>query len=476
MNRLNHNHLFWIITLGIAFSLTLPVLIQDGMFMDGELYAAVSHNLANGIGTFWFPYFSHNNIAGIANSFHEQPPLFFAFQSIFFKVLGSSLYVERFFTFLMFLASIFLISKLWKLINLDNIELQKLSWLPVLLWSIIPVCFWSYSNNMIENMLTVIVLLNVILQLTPFFKPTDTKKTYLYFILSGLLLFTGFLTKGLPALFPVVLPFILAYFFNKYTYMEATRHFLIMIITFFMCLVLVLLSEAGKESLYNYVFLRLFNRVQNVPTTANRFDTLYRLLTELIIPFVFVFIVKFYGKGNFKDLNNRPMVITFLFLGLSGIIPLLLTMVQKGFYMVPALPFFSISLSIYVASDINRIVASGNKIFKLMTKSFAIITPVLLFTLLLINFGGYARDEEKLKDLKLISLKIPEKTIFQCSPSILEDWSLRTYGARYYYYGFETEKNEHHYFITTKDVNISLDTSYKKMNFETNFYEVYSVN
>ena len=34
--------------------LVLPVLIMDGMFMDGVLYACVSKNLANGFGSMWW--------------------------------------------------------------------------------------------------------------------------------------------------------------------------------------------------------------------------------------------------------------------------------------------------------------------------------------------------------------------------------------------------------------------------------------
>src|SRR3954468_4463643 len=92
--------LFWIISICALIGLTLPVLIQNGMFMDAMLYTSVSHNLSQGIGTFWFPQFSLQNVAGL-KSFHEQPPLVFGIQAIFFKIFGDSLYVERFYTFLM---------------------------------------------------------------------------------------------------------------------------------------------------------------------------------------------------------------------------------------------------------------------------------------------------------------------------------------------------------------------------------------
>ena len=165
MNKIQNrtiNLFLWVFTLSVAFILTLPVLIQDGMFMDGVLYTAVSHNLANGIGTFWFPSFSFNNLAGIQNSFHEQPPLVFGIQALFFKLLGDSMYVERFYIFLCLLINILLIKKLWELIFKGDEHTKALSWLPVLFWISIPVCFWSFSNNMHENTVSIFILASII--------------------------------------------------------------------------------------------------------------------------------------------------------------------------------------------------------------------------------------------------------------------------------------------------------------------------
>ena len=43
---------FFIVTLALFIGLILPVLIQDGMFMDGQLYTNVAKNQGNGIGAF----------------------------------------------------------------------------------------------------------------------------------------------------------------------------------------------------------------------------------------------------------------------------------------------------------------------------------------------------------------------------------------------------------------------------------------
>lgn len=162
---------FWLITFSLLIGLTLPTLIQDGMFMDAMLYTSVSHNLSMGIGTFWFPQFSVHNLATLS-SFHEQPPLVFGIQALFFKLLGDSLYVERFYTLLTMCITALLIHMFWKDIFTNN-NLKKMGWLPILLWISIPVCFWSYSNNMHENTMGIFTLLAVLLM----YKSFQTKKT-----------------------------------------------------------------------------------------------------------------------------------------------------------------------------------------------------------------------------------------------------------------------------------------------------------
>src|ERR1022692_1748202 len=138
---------YWLITISVLFILVVSQLIQDGMFSDGLLYVCVSKNLANGIGTFWHPYFGNT----LKTPFHEQPPLYFGILAVFFKVFGQSMYVERLFCLLTLVITGFYISKIWKvLVGKDETNASN-SWLPVLLWITVPVCFWTYTNLVEET-------------------------------------------------------------------------------------------------------------------------------------------------------------------------------------------------------------------------------------------------------------------------------------------------------------------------------------
>ena len=432
MNKIQNrtiNLFLWVFTLSVAFILTLPVLIQDGMFMDGVLYTAVSHNLANGIGTFWFPSFCFNNLAGIQNSFHEQPPLVFGIQALFFKLLGDSMYVERFYIFLCLLINILLIKKLWELIFKGDEHTKALSWLPVLFWISIPVCFWSFSNNMHENTVSIFILASII-----FILRTIQDKKPLHLIWAGLFIFLGSFSKGIPGLFPIAVPLVFMYK-DQIPFKKAVLYSLALLGIVGFLYGIIMISSSARESLYNYFVLRLLKRVNDVPTTSYYFDSLVRLVMESGIMIGIVLIIRLSTrKLQLERTDHSKKAITFFMIGLLGVLPLMLTLVQKGFYMVPALPFIAIGFAILITPQINML------LFKLEQSKFAsalkivfVLLAIISITLPILNVGKSSRDKQKLEDIHLLATAIPAKSVINCSPDLLGDWSLQTYLSRYYF-------------------------------------------
>ncbi len=450
------NFFFWLFTISVAFILTLPILIQDGMFLDGVLYSAVSHNLANGIGTFWFPSFSLNNLAGMHNSFHEQPPLVFGIQALFFKVFGNSFYVERFYTFITLLANIILIKKLWEIIFKENEKIKSISWLPVLFWITIPVCFWSYSNNMHENTVSIFILFAIIFQFKAF-QENKNGNALLFIFISGIFIFLASFSKGLPGLFPLVVPFLFLFKNDKVTFKKALLYSVILLAIVAGIYGIILLNKNARESLYNYFFLRLLKRVNDVPTTTNYLDTLFRLGQESIIQIGIILIVKLSTKKFkliFPSLNSKAIL--FLSIGFMGILPLMLTLVQKGFYMVPALPFIAIGLSIFIANEVYFLACEKlpeSKFSNYLKSTFGLIAIVSII-LPILNIGKFSRDKEKLRDIHLIGTILPNHAVINCSKELLSDWSLQTYLSRYYFISLDINA-PHSYFLCDKSEFLS---------------------
>ena len=142
------------------------------------------------------------------NSFHW----FLEFSLFSTKYLGNSLYIERFYTFLMIVLIYFLISKLWRTVFEGKPNYSKLDWLPTLLWIGIPVCFWSYRSNMLENTVSVFALCSILIS---YKQILSNKEKLILWIISGFFVFLSSFSKGLPGLFLIGFPNIIFFNYKK---------------------------------------------------------------------------------------------------------------------------------------------------------------------------------------------------------------------------------------------------------------------
>ena len=472
---LNQQTPFWLLTFSILIGLTLPTLIKDAMFMDAILYSSVSHNLSLGFGTFWFPQFSVHNIAGLP-SFHEQPPLVFGIQSLFFRVLGDSMYVERFYTFLAMSITAFLIYIFWKEVYRNENDLKKLGWMPIILWITIPVCFWSYSNNMNENTMSIFTLCSVLITYKAFHAKTHH---IILLIISGFFIFLATLSKGLPGFFPILVPFLYWLVLRKNSFSKTVIQTLIITSIPILIYIILFLLPESKESLSIYFFTRALHRIKEVPTVGNRFYILGRLFMELLPQIILVIIFFFISK--IKKIKTQVSeqgreVLFFISVGLSASIPLMLTLVQKGFYFVPSLPFFAIAFSILIAPIISNLTAkikTQNKNYKVfLTISLLILIATTSFAFM--QKGKISRNKELVHDIYLIGEAVPKNTTISIPSEMWNDWSLQSCLMRYYSISLEpTHLNT--YYINDNKQQIKIPDNYKKVDIETLQYDLYKV-
>jgi 4-amino-4-deoxy-L-arabinose transferase-like glycosyltransferase len=463
---------FFRIAFSLAILLTVPTLIKDGMFMDAMLYTSVSHNLANGIGTFWFPQFSLHNLAGLS-SFHEQPPLVFGIQSLFFKLFGDSMYVERFYVFLTMLLNALLIIYLWKMIFGEE-KLRRISWLPVLLWILIPVCFWSFSNNMHENTMSIFILCAVIFIV----KETRLEHRQIsYSIAAGIFIFLATLSKGIPGLFPVGVPLFYWIVFERKNF---KRYFIQSVIIAFtvLCLYAILLMFTdARESLYIYLTKRALNRINEVPTVASRFYILGRIVSELLphlILLIIYFLVNGYKRTVIELSREKKMAAFFMMIGLAGSAPLMLTMVQKGFYFVPSLPYFAIGFAMLFKepvlkfSDFIFASASRQRTFSIISYLFVIAAIVISLS----QIGKYSREKELLNDISKLTTVVPDHSTLSTTPALWNQWNLQCYLMRYHFISLEDRRHEQFYLAERSD-NATIPSGYIPVALELSNFKLY---
>lgn len=423
MHKISLHKVFWLLTITVFIGLTLPFLIQDGMFLDGVTYSSIANNLANNIGSFWKPHYTQT----LYSEFYEHPPLVYGIHSLFYKVFGNSIYIDRLYSFITGIISLIGITFIWKL-SFKKTQFESYSWLPVIFWIMTPIVSWSIKNNMLENTVTLFIIFSIYFML----KSILTRKLIYLFIGTYFTLF-AFLSKGPVGLFPLAA--IIIYWISHKSYsIKNTVAYSILSLTILVSLSLALfiIEPTSFENISTYLKSQLFASIEgNRETTGSRFYLLSKILLELLLPLILVLI--FYIKNYYSSVKkniNWEKALFFILIGISASLPLVISPKQHGYYLVPAIPFYCIGLSIILLQLLQGRYSniSSNIISKLQRLSLILLlmTIILSFSFL----GKYSRDKDKLHDIYIISNIIPKGTIISTSIEYCKEWELIAYLSR----------------------------------------------
>lgn len=440
--------------------------------MDGMLYVSVSRNLADGIGTFWDPHFC----MGYQSSFHEQPPLYFGLLAVFYKVLGSSMYVERVFCFCCFALTGFFIHKLWRKIFINEPSIAVNSWLPVLYWTVIPICFWAYTNMVEEVVMSLFVVMAVYYSFIALFL---AKNVILNLFLSGIFIFLAFFTKGIQGVFPVIAAGAFWLTGNRYPFKKMLLHSFILVgVPLLVYFILVTLSADAQASFDAYFGKRLVGTFTNRnDTTDTHFFLLGRLTTHLLpivlLSFILRFVFRKY-KAPVKHERNAQVIKWLLLLGFSGSLPLLITLEQRSFYLVTSMPFFALAIAVWAAPRLSMAIASadpGTKKYRI----FTFITALLLVVSVVFSAmqaGKAKRDEGTLQDVYAFGKLLPRGERVTVPTRMDYEFSFKEYMIRYFY--INMVKTDERYFICKKDTPPEfIPAAYQRYPIETKEFDLY---
>ena len=344
----------YFILLALFLVLFAMPLVQDGMFIDGVCYAALSNNLANGIGSLW----SLKLTDTMFSEFNEHPPLMFGIQSLFFRVLGSGYGTERVYCVLVALLTIFLMARIWRNV-FQNTPIMAWWPLPVFFWILNEESFMRYTSNMLECTMTLFDLGAVALLLRAYplqkneFAPNNRS---LYVLGAGLMLVAAFLTKGPAGLFPLA-------FWGVYAWVNKTSSWNT-IITQTVLLTVVVLAGIGVFFLYEPARMALTTyfeqqvmaaiqgkRMENVaPHRLYMLQRFFEIHTHFIVLLgvAWFFIIR--RKGRSITPAYRSAVLFFMGIGAMALLPVMVSLKQAPHYIVPSLPWFALGFGAFLAS------------------------------------------------------------------------------------------------------------------------------
>ncbi len=460
---------FYLLAISIFLLMIGPFLLSRGMFLDGIVYADFAKNFAIGDGTFLHPFYSETYLT----NFVSHPPMFFFLEGLFFKLFGTSFLVERFYSVLCVLITGFVTIKLYKKLGFKN------AFLPLFFLVPIPLITWSAANNIIENTLMIFTTLSVLFYIYSF-----EKKRFLFLLLSGLSISIGFSLKGFVALFPYSLPFIYWLVIRKNNLKKMLLDtVLIIVFSIAPLLISILSSPEIKEYFIGYFNTQIIGSLSSIQNVDSRFYILGRFLREImpsiIICILYGLIIKLKTKSysSFISKDNNKKALMILLFSSTAVLPIMISMKQSGFYLLPAFPFVAIAFSALIDNSV------GDLLSKLDIKSKCYFwfkrISIGLFIVSIINpvffYGKDSRDKKLLSDMDVIANYLPPKAVVNVSKEMEKEYSLFAYYARFYNISLDPNtNNKRKYILIRKEYNNNFEElNYKKVKLETESFNLY---
>lgn len=424
----------------LALLVMSPLLLAKGMFMDGLIYSCVALNLSNGIGDFWHLQFTQTLYA----EFHEHPPMAMFLQSTFMEMFGSDFWVDRLYS----IATLFIQGILVLQLAHHALPNQKhLSYWTLLFFLFTPLTVWMMPNNLLENTMGIFTLGATLSGLMCY-----QRKTKLWALLSGVLITGAIYTKGPVGLFPLSF-FVLQYIAQRQRmeFRFLLSCFLIQLIGFLLSFfVPILLSSVIRESWLAYWQRQVINSIENVTTVSHRFYVLQQTFLH-VLPMICMLLLAyliFKRKNTILLFGRNGQWLFWLLYGLSGIAPMMVSLKQREFYILPALPFVILSICLLTQPILQNLDTLLSKISRKKIWIAALFIAILTTFISAAQFGKLHRNIALQEDLNTMSQQIPRQETVGIASCLKEDWSL--YGYSYRYYGWSLEINTNHNFWISK--------------------------
>ena len=437
---------FYIIVVAFFLALVSGSLTTTGMFMDGLIYSNVAANMADGIGSFWQPTYTATHHP----EFYQHPPLMMGLLALFYKVLGTHLWVTKLYMALTIVLCAWLTVRLWIRIG----GKRENGWMPLLLWTLIPIVTHFAFQGMLENTMVLFDLGAILLLLRP------ERKT-LNGLFAGVLLAAAFMTKGFTGLFPLVLPFLIWLF-------DRGKGFWIQTLCMFVGLLLPLVAIAilvPESRVYfgNYMHMQVLAGWSQ--GEVHRWQILLDFLRNTAVVIGVALIVAIVNKGVGKKPSRLHWAMWLLVA--CAVLPMMVSTRQREFYLLTAMPLVAVLAGLLIEEPVARWLQP--------TKVWGYIAVALLAGAVVLNairFGTVGRDAQLQQDMKIIVEHLDDGETVTIPTPLYYDYKLQGY----YYRARRITLDDQHrcrHLLTT--VEYPADSSYREVSLPTKEYRLYEI-
>lgn len=340
----------------VVSAMFLPRIVVEGQFVDGLTYAAVSRNLAEGYGTWWK---IEGSVRFGSEVFYEHPPLVFWLQSLFFRVFGDVWWADKVFCALVLLGTLAALSWVWCLLLGHDEQRRPYFWLAAVLWYITPTVSWGMPCNMLEGPLALLTLCAVGCGLRA------GLGSWGWLAASGLLTLFAFLAKGPAGLFPLAMPLLAQQFFwEKNSQHRDGKLVLRAVLPALVCAIcfgLLMLHDPARHFFQTYWQGQVLQSLSGQREMSGQGLSAHLHLLRAFfggegLPALGIAaLLCFLGKKRDPNilLTPTPAVWFALWVFASAALPLLLSVKQRTYYLMPAMPWLAIALAAWAAPSVS---------------------------------------------------------------------------------------------------------------------------
>ncbi len=462
LSKLSSRNVLILFVFTLYFLLLGYKLMRLGIHGDGLEYATVALNMADGLGSFWRPYLDDT----IHPVFHEHPPLVFWIQSIFFRLFGDGPYFENFYGFWAGLIILGCMALFWQQVRRDFGLSALGNWWPLLL--IVPLPLFTYTMQ--TNRLVVTYTILAILPAYAAYRSViGNKRTILFSLASGVLIYLGFIAKGPVAFFALAVPAI-AWLALEAKLSKVVISTLLAAVTF--TVVLLATFHFFPESAD---FWRGFWKAQVVASLKSERaagDTHWYLLerwaAEMAVPVVVAGFLMVLTRLSFRQIRFNRQALFFLLIGLASSLPFLISTRQHNRYIFHSYPFYVLSLAFVADSIAARIesILSDRPRLRAATGAIALVFFLAAFTSMLYKKDHIRGRRPFYKDIYQQKIQLPERTTISACPGAMihPDWLFADM-MRFYRVSLTPEMGNE-YLLIAKDSGCTVPEGYQRINQE----------
>ena len=336
----------------IAFYFTMA-----GMHEDGLIYSSLAANMSHNEGSLWDPSFSE----ALWPHFYEHPPLAFYLQSIFIRFVGDNPNIDKLYFFILTLISLGLLLLFWRQ-RFPQVRLHFV-WVPILFWLANHENLAVGYHGRVESTLIIFTTLASYYILKGL--SLSTKQAIYYYSLGSFLIMLAFFTNGCQAFFPLTIPVIYAFVFERHRRADVRWGWVswklvsITLLLSFLTIILigmVLLYPPALNNTIHYFEQQVFATLSGSKSGQHSVGLFghFKVLWFLCVNSIPAAIFTIYWCGVYSKQNKQPMLETiksafqnewclfFLFVALSSSLPVCFSPRQSNHYLAQSYPFWAL--------------------------------------------------------------------------------------------------------------------------------------